>query len=95
MIQWNKCKLIVESGKPKLKANGMKVHHDDFKMDNSLEWQSAVTSMRWWSNWKKDLWLPKPTFSNIDENLSLMGLHRGQFNTKLFVFKCIVRIEVP
>ena len=34
-------KLIIKHGKPK-KLMGLKVHRDDFKPSNSLEWQIAV-----------------------------------------------------
>lgn len=38
-------KLILKYAKPK-KLMGLKVHHDDFKPSNFLEWQSAVTPVR-------------------------------------------------
>ena len=75
-------KLILKSGKPK-RLMGFKAHHDGFKPIDSLEWWSVCSlheteaNVNLLVNWKKDLRLPKTTFSNRDGNLSLMGLYRS------------------
>lgn len=75
----------------------LKIHQDGFKPTSSLEWQSAVTSVRWgqmstwWSNRKKNLRLPKTISLHINENLPLMGLYRRHAlqHKVCLVFHCI------
>lgn len=59
---------------------GLKVHHDGFELADSLAWRSAVAYVRQrlvsacWPDRKKDWRLPN--------TISLVGLYRGNSNTK-------------
>ena len=83
-----KCKKLTFKVQEEKRLMGLKVHHDGWKLANSTDWQSLVALVKskvmstCWLNWKKDLRFPNITFSSDDENLFLMRLYRGHFNTK-------------
>lgn len=67
----------------------MKVHEEGFKLAKSLEWRSAVASVRIEFDMNMMLQLKEKlntTFSKSNRMLSMMGLYKGQSNTKCASF---------